>query len=155
MYLLWLNWLYLFSTIQLHPCSQHQSPWRTLSCFQVISFLLRCLWQLCWTMDILYHFCSIKDNTLRHDRKEHSNQLTSNGYHCLSAFQRILYPFSVIIIDRSEFLIDPLLIVLFSLSWLFCLSEPKCLLLQECRFLLNVNITFPVFSAKFSHLKTA
>ena len=97
----------LFSTIQLHPCSQHQSPWRTLSCFQVISFLLRCLWQLCWTMDILYHFCSIKDNTLRHDRKEHSDQLTSNGYHCLSAFQRILYPFSVIIIDRSEFLIDP------------------------------------------------
>ena len=48
-----------------------------------------------------------------------------------------------------------LLIVLFSLSWLFCLSEPNCLLLQECRFLLNVNIIFPVFSAKFSHLKTA
>ena len=31
----------LFSTIQLHPCPQHQSPWRTLSCFQVYFFLVR------------------------------------------------------------------------------------------------------------------
>ena len=54
--------------------------------FRFISFLLGCLWQLGWTMNILYHFWSIVDNTLRHACKEYPDQLTSNGYHCLSAF---------------------------------------------------------------------
>ena len=48
-----------------------------------------------------------------------------------------------------------LLILLFSSSWLFCLSQLNCLLLLKPRLLLNVNITFVVFLVKFSHLKTA
>ena len=95
----------LFSTIQLHPCPQHQSSWRTLSCFQVYFFLVRLPVAVGLDDEYPLSFLIHCRQHLRHDRKKYPDQLTSNGYHCLSAFQWILYPFSVIIIDRSEFFI--------------------------------------------------